>query len=111
MVQIVKNPPANPGDPVPSLVRKIPWRKKWHPTLVFLPGESHGQRSLVGCSPWSCKEFDTTEHTHNLTYNTSMTALLLLLTVVTRLFCSWFALGTQIPLPLAVTVGKGYLKV
>ena len=35
-----------------SLGRKIPWRKKWQPTLVFLPGESHGQRTLAGCSPW-----------------------------------------------------------
>ena len=33
-------------------VRKIPWRRKWQPTLVFLPGKSHGQRSLVGYSPW-----------------------------------------------------------
>ena len=32
-------------------VRKIPWRGAWHPTPVFLPGESHGQRNLVGCSP------------------------------------------------------------
>ena len=36
-------------------------RRKWQPTLVFLPGKSHGQRSLVGCSPWGCKELDTTE--------------------------------------------------
>ena len=35
---------------VPSWVRKIPWGRKWHPTLVFLPGESHGQRSLAGYS-------------------------------------------------------------
>ena len=41
-------------------VRKIPWRKKWQPTPVFLPGEFHGQRSLVGYSPWSHKESDTT---------------------------------------------------
>ena len=34
-------------------VRKIPWRRKWQPTLVFLPGESHGQRSLAGYSPKS----------------------------------------------------------
>ena len=33
-------------------VRKIPWRRKWQPTPVFLPGESHGQRSLAGSSPW-----------------------------------------------------------
>ena len=32
-------------------VRKIPWRRKWQPTPVFLPGESHGQRSLVGYNP------------------------------------------------------------
>ena len=33
-------------------VRKIPWRRKWQPTPLFLPGEFHGQRSLVGYSPW-----------------------------------------------------------
>ena len=37
-------------------VRKIPWRRKWLPTTVILPGESHGQRSLVGYSPWGCKK-------------------------------------------------------
>ena len=42
-------------------VWKIPWRRKWQPTPVFLPGKSHGQRSLVGYSPWACKELDTTE--------------------------------------------------
>ena len=41
-----------------SWVRKIPWRKKWQPTPVFLPGKSHGQRSLVGYSPWDRKELD-----------------------------------------------------
>ena len=44
-----------------SWVRKIPWRRKWQPTPVFLPGESHGQRSLVGYSLWGLKESDTTE--------------------------------------------------
>ena len=42
-------------------VGKTPWRRKWQPTPVFLPGESHGLRSLVGYSPWGCKESDTTE--------------------------------------------------
>ena len=42
-------------------VGKIPWRRKWQPTPVFLPGESHGQRSLVGYSPWGRKESDMTE--------------------------------------------------
>ena len=36
-------------------VRKIHWRRKWQPTPVFLPGESHGQRILVGYSPWGCR--------------------------------------------------------
>ena len=42
-------------------VRKIPWRREWQPTPVFLPGESHRQRSLVGYSPWICIESDMTE--------------------------------------------------
>ena len=42
-------------------VGKIPWRRAWQPTPVFLPGESHGQRSLVGHSPWGRKESNTTE--------------------------------------------------
>ena len=37
-------------------VGKIPWRRKWQPTPVFLPGELHGQRSLMGYSLWGCKE-------------------------------------------------------
>ena len=45
-------------------VQKIPWRRKWQPTPILLPGKSHGQRSLVGYSPWSCKESNMTEHTH-----------------------------------------------
>ena len=42
-------------------VRKIPWRREWLPTPVFLPGEFHGQRSLVGYSLWGRKELDKTE--------------------------------------------------
>ena len=44
-------------------VRKTPWRKAWQPTPVFLSGEAHGQRSLVGCSPWALAELDATEAT------------------------------------------------
>ena len=54
-------------------VGKIPWRRKWQPTPVFLPGESHGQRSLMGYSPWGHKESDTTEHTHRKTQNSQQT--------------------------------------
>ena len=39
------------------------WRRKWQPTPVFLPGESQGQRSLLGCRLWGCTELDTTEAT------------------------------------------------
>ena len=42
-------------------VWKIPWRRKWQPTPVFLPGKSHGQRSLVGYNPWGRKESNVTE--------------------------------------------------
>ena len=42
-------------------IGKIPWSRKWHPTLVFLPGKSHGHRSLAGYSPWGHKESDMTE--------------------------------------------------
>ena len=40
------------------------WRRKWQPTPVFLPGKSHGLRSLVGYSPWGRKELDMTERLH-----------------------------------------------
>ena len=52
-VLVLKYLPANAEDVrcgFDSWVRKIPWRRKWQPTPVFLPGESHGQRSLVGYS-------------------------------------------------------------
>ena len=52
---VVKILPANAGDPDSSpgrLIGKIPWRRKWQPTPVFLPGKFHGQRSLAGYSPW-----------------------------------------------------------
>ena len=49
-------------------VGKSPWRKVWQFTPVFLPGEFHGQRSLVGCSPWGLKELDVTEATIPLTF-------------------------------------------
>ena len=48
-------------------VGKIPWRRAWQPTPVFLPGEPHGQKSLVGYGPWGRKELNTTErHTTGL---------------------------------------------
>ena len=63
---MVKNLPANTGDMRRGFdlwVGKIPWRRAWQPSPVFLPGESNGHRSLVGYSPWGHKELDTTEAT------------------------------------------------
>ena len=62
----VKNLPANSGDKRGGFngwVGKISWRRARDPTPVFLLGESHGQRSLVGYSPWGRKESDTIEVT------------------------------------------------
>ena len=64
---MVKNPPANIAgirDVAQSLDLEDPLRRKWQPTPVFLPGKSHGQRSLVGYSPWGRKESDMTEQLH-----------------------------------------------
>ena len=49
-------------------VGKIPWSRKWQLARIFLPEKLHGQRSLVGSSPWGCKELDTTEqlNTHHV---------------------------------------------
>ena len=52
---MVKNLPTSAGDRCDPLVRKIPWRRKWQPSIVFFPGESHEQRSLMGYSPWGSK--------------------------------------------------------
>ena len=63
----VKNLPDSAGDVKDTgLIHgwgRVPQRRKWKPTPVFLPGEFHAQRSLVGYSPWGCKEPDTTEAT------------------------------------------------
>ena len=72
MAQMVKNLCLQCGrsrfDP---WVRKIPWRRKCHLTPVFFPGKSCGWSSLVGYSPWSSKESDTTEHTAHTVFSAS----------------------------------------
>ena len=63
VVLVVKNPPANAGDMEHRFdpwIGKVPWRRTWQAAAVFLPGKAHGQRSLVGCYPWGCKELDMT---------------------------------------------------
>ena len=61
----VKASASTEGDPgsIPGSGR-FPWRRKWQSTPVFLPGESHGRRSLVGYSPRGRKESDTAERLH-----------------------------------------------
>ena len=61
----VKASASNAGDlgSIPGSARFL-WRRQWHPTPVLLPGESHGRRSLVGCSPRGRKELDATERLH-----------------------------------------------
>ena len=62
----IKNPPPKQEIQILSLgIRKSPWKRKWPLTPVFLAGKSHGQRSLVDCSPWGSKESDTTERLNN----------------------------------------------
>ena len=57
---VVKNSLVKQEHRFDPWVGKIPWRRKWQSTPVFLPGKSHGERSLMGYSPWGCKELDTT---------------------------------------------------
>ena len=61
VAQMVKHLPTMWETWVQSLGWEVPWRRKWKPTTVFLPGEFHGQRSLVGYSPCGQNESDTTE--------------------------------------------------
>ena len=61
MTQMVKNLPAPRRAGFNPWAGKIPWKRAQQPTPVFLPGESHGQRSLVGYRPWSRKDSDATE--------------------------------------------------
>ena len=66
---MVKNLPAMQEIQLDPWVQKITWRRKWQPAPVFLPGKSHGQRKLVGYSPWGLEESETIRrlnHLHNL---------------------------------------------
>ena len=68
---VVKNPPAKQKTQVQTLGREIPWRRKWQPNPLFLPGKSHGWRSLAGYSSWDHKDLNMTEwltHTHTHTH-------------------------------------------
>ena len=74
VVQMLKNLPAVHETWVRSLGPKTPWRREWQPTPVFLPGESDGQRSLAGYSPWGRRESDTIKRvTHIHTFSVGFT--------------------------------------
>ena len=61
MAIAIKNPPAVQETPARFLGQEDPWRRKWLPTPIVLPGEFHGQRSMAGYSPWGHKELDVAE--------------------------------------------------
>ena len=80
---MARNLPARTGDTEETTfnprVRKIPWRRKWLPTPVYLPGKSNGQRNLMGYSPWDPKKLDMTEQ---LTLSAMMSEKLLLRIII-----------------------------
>jgi len=61
VAQTVKNLPTVQENWIQALGQEIPLRREWQPTLAFLPREPHGQRNLLGYSPWDQKELDITE--------------------------------------------------
>ena len=76
VAQMVKHLPTTRETGFNPWVRKIPWRRKWQPTPVLLPGKSHGWRRLVGYSPWGHNESDTTERLHKSVHPFSISSLL-----------------------------------
>ena len=79
-------------------IRKIPWRRAWQPTPVFLPRETHGQRSLAGYSPWGHKELDTTQRLSKHTLKDGFTSMF---------FYHVSSINTQKPLIFSTTIGHG----
>ena len=76
---------------------KIPWRRKWQSTLVFLPRKFHRQRNLVGYSPWGPKESDMTEHAHRPFRVVTLVAQLIKNLPIMQDILVWF-LGWEDPL-------------
>ena len=84
LTQMVKRLSTMQETRVRFLGQEDPRRKKWQFTPVLLPGKSHGQRSLVGYSPWGCKESDTTERLH-FHFNAQYFVLLVTFLIVEKL--------------------------
>ena len=72
-------------------VGQIPWRRKWQPTPVFLPGKSHGQRSQMGCSPWGRKRVG-----HNLVTKQRKDTIHLLFYTILSFLLSFFLSPTMV---------------
>ena len=75
VAQAVKNSPQCGRPGFNPWITKIPWRRAWQPTPVFLLENPHGQRSLDGYTPWGCKESDTTEWQHTAQLGSQSSAL------------------------------------
>ena len=87
-------------------VRKIPWRREWQPAPVFLPGESHGQRSLAGYSPWCRKESDMAERLMLLykpSQNTEKSSLCYTVGSLSYLLYVWWCVFVNPILPVCQT--------
>ena len=82
-----------------SLFTFMHWRRKWQPIPVFLPGESQGQRNLVGCSLWGHTESDTTEATYQYQQPVTIFSSVQSLSPV-RLFETLLIIAHQAPLPM-----------
>ena len=82
---MVKNLPQCGRPRFNPWVWNIPWKREWQPTLIFLPGDFHGQRSLAGYGPWGQKESDTTEQRTLQICKTSGTE-----------FCIWYEVGIKV---------------
>ena len=102
IAQTVKNLPAMQRPGCDPWVGNLLWRREWQSTSVFLPKESHGQRSLAGYSLWGRQELDTTEwlthtHTHTRTHTDTHTSPSLLSLPLTPPSCP-SAITMQLPL-------------
>ena len=111
----VKNLPATQETQetyVPSWVGKIPWRRKWQPTLIFLSEEFRGQRSLVGYNPWSCQESKRFEQpsTHVCTWSPGTNRLTFVFYVCAPMvFWLWQSWKRHLCLPRATLIHSSFL--
>ena len=93
-----------------SWVRKIPWRRKWQHIPAFLPGKFHGQRSLVGYSPWGLKESDVTDCTRTHTHTHPIILTHNWINHNTPIFLTWTLTKAGVSCPMFVSKFK-YHKV